>query len=346
MRDAGRGSVGSGRELLPQDFDVEFDVVVAGGGSAGCVLATRLTENPSIDAVPDRGRRARPQSVDPHSLGLRQAGAQPERQLGLRDGARAASQRPAPQLAARQGARRLGLDQRPRVPARRAERLRRLGGPGRQGLGLQGRAALLQAHGAQRPRRRRLSRPGRTDDHLRHQEALRQRQGVRGGVHAAPVPAQPRFQRRAHRRGRHGAAQRAQRLALLDGGGLPQAQSQAQEPQADDAHAGAPHPVRGQARDRRRGRGGRHRQAHRRAARGDRVGRLDQLAGAADELRGRAGCRAASGRHRGASRSAGRRQEPAGSRAGTVHVPDAAAGNAERDPHLAAVSRRAWRSSG
>jgi choline dehydrogenase len=33
---------------LAQDFDVEFDVVVAGGGSAGCVLATRLTENPGI----------------------------------------------------------------------------------------------------------------------------------------------------------------------------------------------------------------------------------------------------------------------------------------------------------
>ena len=33
---------------MAQDFDVEFDVVVAGGGSAGCVLATRLTENPAI----------------------------------------------------------------------------------------------------------------------------------------------------------------------------------------------------------------------------------------------------------------------------------------------------------
>ena len=253
-----------------------------GGRRLGGLRAGNAPDGePLDDAVPDRGWRARPQSVDPHSPGLRQAGAQPERQLGLRDGARAAPQRPAPQLAARQGARRLGLDQRPRVPARRAERLRRLGGTRRQGLGLQGRAALLQAHGAQRARRRCLSRAGRTHDHLRHQEALRQRQGVRGGVHAAPVPAQPRLQRRAHRRGRHGAAQRAQRLALLDGGGLPQAQSQAHEPEADDAHAGAPHPVRGQASDRRRGRGRRHRQAHRRAARGDRIGRLDQLSGPA-----------------------------------------------------------------
>ena len=34
--------------LLADKFDVEFDVVVAGGGSAGCVVATRLTENPAI----------------------------------------------------------------------------------------------------------------------------------------------------------------------------------------------------------------------------------------------------------------------------------------------------------
>ncbi len=29
-------------------FDVEFDVVIVGGGSAGCVLASRLTENPAV----------------------------------------------------------------------------------------------------------------------------------------------------------------------------------------------------------------------------------------------------------------------------------------------------------
>jgi choline dehydrogenase len=33
---------------LGEEFDAEFDVVLAGGGSAGCVLAARLTENPRV----------------------------------------------------------------------------------------------------------------------------------------------------------------------------------------------------------------------------------------------------------------------------------------------------------
>ena len=30
------------------EFDAKFDYVIVGGGSAGCVLASRLTENPDI----------------------------------------------------------------------------------------------------------------------------------------------------------------------------------------------------------------------------------------------------------------------------------------------------------
>ena len=43
-----------------QTFDLEFDVVMAGAGSAGCVLATRLTENPQISlCLIEAGRRDR-----------------------------------------------------------------------------------------------------------------------------------------------------------------------------------------------------------------------------------------------------------------------------------------------
>jgi choline dehydrogenase len=45
---------------LTDKFDAEFDVVVVGGGSAGCVMATRLTENPAITlCLIEAGKRDR-----------------------------------------------------------------------------------------------------------------------------------------------------------------------------------------------------------------------------------------------------------------------------------------------
>src|SRR5262245_51492780 len=47
-------------QVLGETFDAEFDVVVVGGGSAGCVLATRLTENSQLDVcLIEAGRRDR-----------------------------------------------------------------------------------------------------------------------------------------------------------------------------------------------------------------------------------------------------------------------------------------------
>ncbi len=104
-----------------------------------------------------RGRiwRHRLRAADPDAGGVLDPHEHARLRLGLSQRAGAASRRPKPCHAARKSHRRLLLHQRHGFRARPCGRLRSVGGGGRQGLGLQGRAPLFQAHGARAPERRR-----------------------------------------------------------------------------------------------------------------------------------------------------------------------------------------------
>ena len=237
-----------------QGFDEEYDVVVAGAGSAGCIVASRLSENPNISLCVIEAGKARQQSLDSHSPRLRQDRAQSEIQLGLRDGSRGGTQQSQGRLAARQGARRLRLDQWPRLPAWRAQRFRRMGKSRRDRLGLQGRAALLQEKRAQRARRRSMARRRRPHAPVQHQEPLGAQPRLRRILRHAAIPAQCRLQWREDRGRRHGAAQRPQWPPRQHRRRLSQTQPRSSELDPDDPHLRAQDHPGGQTRHRRRGR--------------------------------------------------------------------------------------------
>jgi len=49
-----------GKGTMQTHFDAEFDIVVVGGGSAGCIVASRLTENAAVSVcLIEAGRRDR-----------------------------------------------------------------------------------------------------------------------------------------------------------------------------------------------------------------------------------------------------------------------------------------------
>ena len=135
-----------------------WDYVIVGAGSAGCVLANRLSANPATRVLLARGRRTGRLVLDRHPGRLSLHDRQSTHRLVLQDAARRAPGGPINPLRARPGARRMLHDQRDDLHARPERGLRLLGLTRQRGMVVERRAAAVQEGRGLSARRRRDAR--------------------------------------------------------------------------------------------------------------------------------------------------------------------------------------------
>ena len=140
-----------------------YDYVIVGAGSAGCVLAARLSEDPDVSVLLlEAGGPDTKENIHV-PLGYLQL-QRTDVDWDYVSAPGAELRRPADRAAARQGARRLLLDQRDGLHPRQPPRLRRMG---RRRLGLGRPLPLLPQGRGQRARRVRVARGRRAAAGLR-----------------------------------------------------------------------------------------------------------------------------------------------------------------------------------